>query len=63
MNRRTFLTIVVAGSALGQAARAIAQAGGRALPWTQWGGPFRNFQTEARGLKDTWPAAGPPVGW
>src|SRR5688572_26974700 len=33
------------------------------LPWTQWGGPRRNFQTEAAGLKDTWPAAGPRVIW
>jgi outer membrane protein assembly factor BamB len=34
-----------------------------ALPWTQWGGPDRNFQTEARGIKDTWPATGPRVVW
>src|SRR4029453_18918125 len=27
--------------------------------WTQWGGPKRNFQTEAAGLKDVWPATGP----
>ena len=32
-----------------------------ALAWTQWGGPNRNFHTEARGLKDTWPATGPRV--
>jgi outer membrane protein assembly factor BamB len=31
--------------------------------WTQWGGPHRNFQTEAAGLKDTWPAGGPRVVW
>ena len=35
----------------------------RASPWTQWGGPNRNFQTEASGLKDTWPASGPRVVW
>jgi len=29
----------------------------------QWGGPHRNFQTEATGLKDSWPASGPPVVW
>ena len=34
-----------------------------AVPWTQWGGPHRNFQTEASGLKDTWPASGPRVVW
>jgi outer membrane protein assembly factor BamB len=33
------------------------------VPWTQWGGPHRNFQTEATGLKDTWPAGGPRVIW
>lgn len=31
--------------------------------WTQWGGPHRNFQTEATGLKDSWPASGPPIVW
>jgi outer membrane protein assembly factor BamB len=31
--------------------------------WTQWGGPHRNFQTEAVGLKDAWPAGGPRVVW
>jgi outer membrane protein assembly factor BamB len=34
-----------------------------AMPWTQWGGPHRNFRTEAAGLKDTWPAGGPRVVW
>jgi outer membrane protein assembly factor BamB len=29
----------------------------------QWGGPHRNFQTEAAGIKDSWPASGPPVVW
>jgi outer membrane protein assembly factor BamB len=33
------------------------------IAWTQWGGPNRNFQTEATGLKDTWPASGPRVVW
>jgi outer membrane protein assembly factor BamB len=31
--------------------------------WLQWGGPNRNFQTEAAGLADHWPAAGPRVLW
>lgn len=35
----------------------------RGVPWTQWGGPHRNFQTEASGLRDTWPASGPRVVW
>ena len=32
-------------------------------PWTQWGGPKRNFQTDATGIKDVWPATGPRVVW
>jgi outer membrane protein assembly factor BamB len=63
MDRRTFLTIALAAPALSEAAKAVTQSGPRILPWTQWGGPNRNFQTEARGLKDTWPASGPPVIW
>lgn len=31
--------------------------------WTQWGGPNRNFQTTASGLKAQWPATGPKVVW
>jgi outer membrane protein assembly factor BamB len=33
------------------------------VAWTQWGGPTRNFQTSATGIKDVWPAAGPRVVW
>src|SRR6185312_15706278 len=32
-------------------------------PWTQWGGPNRNFQTDSKGIKEQWPAAGPKVVW
>src|SRR2546425_3056409 len=63
MDRRTFLTLALAAPAFGHAAKAVAQSGARSVPWTQWGGPNRNFQTEARGLKETWPAAGPKVIW
>ena len=60
MDRRTFFTVVLAAPALASAA---AQKP-RALPsWPQWGGPSRNFHTEATGLKDVWPAAGPPIVW
>jgi len=41
-------------------ARLSAQSDG--LPWLQWGGPHRNFQTEAK-LPDSWPAAGPKILW
>jgi outer membrane protein assembly factor BamB len=43
--------------------RAAAPAASRGVPWTQWGGPHRNFQTEATGIKDAWPSGGPPVVW
>src|SRR5713226_3458165 len=37
-----------------------AQSGGAS--WLQWGGPHRNFQTEAK-LPDSWPAKGPKIVW
>jgi outer membrane protein assembly factor BamB len=64
MDRRTFLTATL-GAPFLDASKALAQTAAKptVLPWTQWGGPHRNFHTEARGLKDTWPAAGPRVVW
>ncbi len=73
MDRRTFLTLALAAPAFGQAAKpvkptqskpiATPPSASQGIPWTQWGGPHRNFQTEAAGLKDTWPASGPRVVW
>ena len=63
MDRRTFLSLALAAPALGQAAKVAVQSRPQIVPWTQWGGPHRNFQTEASGLKETWPPAGPPVIW
>jgi outer membrane protein assembly factor BamB len=31
--------------------------------WRQWGGPHRNFVSDAKGLADAWPADGPKVRW
>ena len=31
--------------------------------WTQWGGPHRNFISDATGLADSWPATGPRQLW
>ena len=53
MTRRTLL--LAAGAALNAKTEGAA--------WTQWGGPHRNFTTEASGLKSGWPAAGPKVMW
>src|SRR5262245_31322606 len=31
--------------------------------WAQWGGPQRNFKSEAKGLATKWPATGPRKIW
>src|SRR5690242_3334612 len=31
--------------------------------WAQWGGPHRNFQSDAKGLAAAWPATGPRRLW
>src|SRR5262245_37652559 len=31
--------------------------------WTQWGGPTRNFMSDAKGLAASWPAGGPKKLW
>src|SRR5258708_15987259 len=54
MKRRMFLLLPIS---------ALAEAQTKETPWLQWGGPNRNFQTEAAGLADHWPAAGPRVLW
>jgi outer membrane protein assembly factor BamB len=65
MDRRTLLALTLVAPALRQATKTkpVHKAASPAVPWTQWGGPHRNFQTEATGLKDTWPATGPRVIW
>ena len=56
MRRRTFLHL--AAPVFAQTQKPLA-----ATQWTQWGGPHRNFQTEAAGVKDQWPATGPRGVW
>jgi outer membrane protein assembly factor BamB len=74
MKRRTFLQLATAAPALAQStkqaamprpgtAKTVPARTPAGVPWTQWGGPHRNFQTEATGLKDQWPAGGPKVVW
>ena len=58
--------MAAASPAWAQSARSTASqaaTGSPAIAWTQWGGPHRNFQTEAAGIKDHWPANGPKVIW
>ncbi len=62
MNRRTFLQLAAAAPALSQTAKVPAGVA-PGIAWNQWGGPNRNFQTEAAGLKDQWPSGGPKVIW
>src|SRR5437588_12245874 len=57
MTRRTFVQMAAA-PAFAQSAKPAA-----GIPWTQWGGPNRNVQTDAAGLKEQWPAGGPKVIW
>jgi outer membrane protein assembly factor BamB len=63
MDRRTFLTMAMAAPAFARVVNAELQTTSRGVPWTQWGGPRRNFQTDSSGLRDSWPASGPRVVW
>ena len=54
-------TIIVIVRALG--AGVAAQDGEAGLDWWQWGGPHRDFTSEATGLADQWPASGPRQIW
>ena len=36
---------------------------GQSLDWAQWGGPHRDFTSDAKGLATNWPAAGPRRVW
>jgi hypothetical protein len=54
------LTVVTAAGPLILAAQAPRP---RAMDWTQFGGPGRNFVVETRGLVTTWPTGGPRRLW
>src|SRR6266513_2285593 len=59
---RKLLILVAAIALIGAAARfrLIAANGGE---WTQWGGPHRNFVSDATGLASSWPSGGPKKLW
>lgn len=65
MNRRTFMTVALAAPILGRLPLPLdaQHKPVTGIAWPQWGGPNRNFHTEATGIKDTWPASGPRVVW
>jgi len=60
MTRRQVIVAIAISAAL------CSTSGGRAATpsaWTQWGGPTRDFMSDAKGLATTWPAAGPRKLW
>src|SRR6185436_1012650 len=60
MTRRQIIVTLAVAAALSTSP------GGRAATpsaWTQWGGPTRDFMSDATGLATTWPAAGPKKLW
>ena len=60
--RRTFVLAAV-GCTLLTGPAAVPSAAQEAAAWRQWGGPGRDFVSDATGLADSWPAEGPPVLW
>jgi hypothetical protein len=54
-----FRMIVLPGLLLLMTTAALAQSS----DWAQWGGPQRNFISDAKGLASTWPATGPRRLW
>jgi len=60
MTRRQIIVALAISAALSTSP------GGRAATpsaWTQWGGPTRDFMSDATGLATTWPAGGPRKLW
>src|SRR5713226_10115861 len=57
---RTLFTLAISAALVGRAPTA----GGAMSPeWPQWGGPTRNFMSDAKGLASTWPSGGPKKRW
>jgi outer membrane protein assembly factor BamB len=58
---RSGVVFVVALAAVGQTPQRAS--GAAPSDWTQWGGPHRNFTSDATGLASTWPPGGPRKLW
>jgi len=58
-----FLRAVVTSALIMVGFVALRAQGPAPAEWRQWGGPNRNFMSDATGLADVWPASGPPVLW
>ncbi len=61
--RRAFLLLSAVSLALGAVANLAAQSPTEQATWRQWGGPHRNFISDATSLADSWPEAGPREIW
>ncbi len=61
--RRAFLLLPAVSLALAAVAGLAAQSPTEDAAWRQWGGPHRNFISDATGLADAWPAGGPREIW
>ena len=57
--KKYFKLIALLGLLLSMTGTALAQSS----DWAQWGGPQRNFISDAKGLATTWPATGPQRLW
>jgi outer membrane protein assembly factor BamB len=61
MTTRSFWPIAVIALSLLEAPSVVR--GAASADWTQWGGPGRNFMSDAKGLASSWPAGGPKKRW
>ncbi len=57
---RIVLVASIAAAVFEAPRRGVSAAG---FDWTQWGGPARNFMSDAKGLASAWPAGGPKKLW
>ena len=63
MNRAAVLAVLAVAVSAGATAAGPQASYSTAGEWRQWGGPNRNFMSDATGLADAWPQAGPPMLW
>ena len=60
--RNTFIIVAIVWVLLAVPVT-VPSAAQEAASWRQWGGPGRDFISDATGLANSWPADGPPVLW
>ena len=62
MSLKSIVLVTALSGAIGAAPRSFLDAAA-ATDWTQWGGPHRNFMSDATGLASSWPPDGPKKLW